>query len=109
MKHTHGSNWNGSRTRLWSPATLALSLLLTGCAGSIDARSQRLELDMPKEKAIKTLGHRHSTVAARKEGSQARVEVIRFEDKKNNEILAYFRDGKLVQWGDTRALENMPQ
>ncbi len=64
---------------------------------------------MPKSKAIKVVGHRHITVAARKEGTGQRLEVLKFEDKKGGEIFGYFRDGKLVQWGDQAALANMPR
>ena len=64
---------------------------------------------MPRDRAVKTIGHQYSTVAARKEGDSGRVEVLRFSDKRGNELLGYFRDGKLVQWGDLSALQNMPQ
>ena len=88
---------------------LAMSTFLTGCANGIHQRSQKLQLDMPRDRVVKTIGHRHSTVAARKEGDSGRVEVLRFSDKRGNELLGYFRDGKLVQWGDSSALQNMPQ
>jgi len=90
-------------------ATLMLSAFLTGCAGGIHQRSQKLQLDMPRDQAVKTIGHRHFTVAARKEVDNSRVEVLRFSDKRGNELLGYFRDGKLVQWGDLSILQNMPQ
>lgn len=81
---------------------------LPGCANDISTRAQKLELDMNKERAVKTLGSRHSTVAARKEGDGGKVEVLLFEDKRGNNILGYFRDGKLVQWGASAILQNTP-
>lgn len=90
-------------------SALALSTFLTGCANGLYQRSQKLQLDMPKNRAVKMIGHRHSTVAARKEGDNGHVEVLRFSDKRGNELLGYFRDGKLVQWGDLSALQNMPR
>jgi hypothetical protein len=90
-------------------AALVLTTLLAGCANGIHQRSQKLQLDMPRDRAVKVLGHQHSTVAARKEGDSSSVEVLRFSDKQGNELLGYFRDGKLVQWGDVSALQNMPQ
>lgn len=85
------------------------SALLAGCASSLDVRVQQLELGMSKEQVIRTLGTGHRTVAAREDSTNARVEVLRFEDPKFGEVLVYLRDGKLVQWGDVRALESMPR
>jgi hypothetical protein len=85
------------------------SILLTGCAGNISERAQDLELGMPKASAIKIIGHRRTIVAARRESSGGSVEVLRFKDKKGTEIMTYFRDGKLVQWGDASVLQGIPQ
>ncbi len=64
---------------------------------------------MSKERVVQTLGVGHHTVAAREDSTNVRVEVLRFEDPKFGEVLVYLRDGKLVQWGDVRALEGMPE
>ncbi|MBU6182812.1 MAG: hypothetical protein KGR46_08375 [Verrucomicrobia bacterium] len=90
-------------------ALLALGVLLTGCAGTLASRSQKLELGMPKERTIKILGSNFTTVAAREELDGRKIEVLRFEDAKKSEVLAYFRDNRLVQWGDASALASMPQ
>lgn len=85
------------------------SALLAGCASTLDARVQKLELGMSKDLVVRTLGTGHRTVGAREDSTNVRVEVLRFEDPKSGEVLVYLRDGKLVQWGDVTALQNMPQ
>jgi hypothetical protein len=37
------------------------------------------------------------------------TEVLRFDDRKSGEMFVFLRDGRLVQWGDIRALQSMPQ
>lgn len=86
-----------------------VSLGLAGCASSLESRAQRLELGMGKDRVIRTLGGNHRTVGAREDTASRRFEVLRFEDRKSGEVLVYFRDGKLVQWGDVRVLESMPE
>jgi hypothetical protein len=81
----------------------------TGCASSMASRAQKLELGMPKDRVIKLLGRNYSTVGAREESDARRTEVLRFEDAKSGEMFVYLRDGRLVQWGDVRALQSMPQ
>ena len=88
---------------------LALLVLATGCAGSMASRAQKLELGMTKDRVVKLLGRKHTTVGAREESDARRTEVLRFEDPKSGERFVYFRDGRLVQWGDVRALQSMPQ
>jgi hypothetical protein len=87
----------------------ALCLFTAGCAGSLASRSQKLNLGMPRAQVVKILGGPFSTVAAREEADGRKIEVLRFEDSKSGEMLVYFRDGRMVQWGDVRALDNMPQ
>jgi hypothetical protein len=82
--------------------------VVTGCAGSLASRTQKLELGMTKDRVIRTMGGGHVTVAAREDEASRRTEVLRFEDAKTGEVLVYLRDGKLVQWGDVRVLESMP-
>jgi hypothetical protein len=89
---------------------LTLTLAFTvGCASSLASRVQKLELGMPKDRVIKVLGRKYTTVGAREESDARRTEVLRFEDKKSGEMFVYLRDGRLVQWGDVRALQSMPQ
>lgn len=100
------------RAKQFSPTIVTfavMSVFLVGCAGTIHQRAQGLQLDMPREQVIKTIGHQHSTVAARKERDDQNVEVLRFSDKRGDEIIGYFRNGKLVQWGDLSVLRDMPE
>lgn len=90
-------------------ALLAALALVPGCASSLQSRTQKLELGMSKDRVIRTMGGKHTTVGAREDSASRRLEVLRFEDAKTGEVLVYLRDGKLVQWGDVRVLENMPQ
>jgi hypothetical protein len=92
-----------------STLPVALCLFMAGCASSLASRSQKLNLGMPRAQVVKILGASFSTVAAREESDGRKIEVLRFEDSKSGEMLVYLRDGRMVQWGDVRALENMPQ
>jgi hypothetical protein len=96
-------------SRLLSTALLAalLALLATGCA-SLDKRTQRLALGMSKDQATSLLGSGYKLVGARETVDSRKAEVIRYDDPKYGELLLYFRDNKLVQWGDIRILDNMP-
>jgi hypothetical protein len=87
----------------------AALVLVTGCASSMASRAQKLELGMPKDRVVKLLGSKFTTVGAREESDARRTEVLRFEDPKSGEMFVYLRDGRLVQWGDVRALQSMPQ
>jgi len=89
-------------------ATLAAALLLVGCA-SLDSRSQKLSLGMTKEQTTSLLGDDYKVVGARETADARKAEVIRYDDPNYGELLLYFRDGKLVQWGDIRILDNMPE
>lgn len=89
-------------------ATLAAALLLAGCA-TLDSRSQKLNLGMTKEQTTALLGDDYKVVGARETADARKAEVIRYDDPKYGELLLYFRDGKLVQWGDIRILDNMPE
>lgn len=64
---------------------------------------------MSKAQVVKILGKNFTVVAAREEFDGRKTEVLRFEDSKSGELFVYFRDSRMVQWGDVRALENMPQ
>jgi hypothetical protein len=97
---------------MFSPKHLLTGLiaaaLLSACS-TLSTRTQKLSLGMTKDQVVAVLGKDFQTVGAR-EGSDARkVEVIRYQDEATGELLCYFRDGKLVQWGDTRALADFPQ
>ncbi len=84
------------------------ALLLAGCA-SFDSRTQKLSLGMTKSQTTDLLGSDYKTVGAREVPNASKVEVIRYDDPKFGELLLYFRDSKLVQWGDIRILDNMPE
>ncbi len=89
-------------------ALLFAAAVLTGC-GSFDTRTQKLNLGMTKSQATALLGDDYRTVGARETADARKAEVIRYDNEKSGELLLYFRDGKLVQWGDIRILDNMPQ
>jgi hypothetical protein len=89
-------------------ATLASALFLLGCA-SLDSRSQKLSLGMSKDQTTSLLGEDFQLVGARETADARKAEVIRYDDPNYGELLLYFRDGKLVQWGDIRILDNMPE
>lgn len=82
-------------------------VILSGC-GSMDTRTQKLNLGMSKDQTTSLLGKDFKAVGAREAADAREVEVIRYDDPKYGELLLYFRDGKLVQWGDIRILDNMP-
>lgn len=87
---------------------LVTALLIAGCA-SFDARTQKLSLGMTKSQATELLGSEYKTVGARETSDASKAEVIRYDDPQSGELLLYFRDNKLVQWGDIRILDNMPE
>lgn len=87
---------------------LAALFLLAGC-GSLDTRTQKLNLGMSKTQATALLGDDYKTVGARQTPDASNAEVIRYDDPKSGELLLYFRDNKLVQWGDLRILDDMPE
>jgi hypothetical protein len=64
---------------------------------------------MTKPEATALLGDEYKTVGARETPDASKAEVIRYDDEKSGDLLLYFRDGKLVQWGDIRILDNMPE
>jgi hypothetical protein len=75
----------------------------------MDTRTQKLNLGMTKDQTTSLLGKDFKAVGAREAADARKVEVIQYDDPKYGELLLYFRDGKLVQWGDIRILDNMPQ
>lgn len=83
--------------------SLALSLL--AACSSAPTGSKNLSLGMTKDQVTKVMGTDYEPVAAREDLNSQQVEVIRFRDEKQGELLVYFRDGRLVQWGDTRKLD----
>jgi hypothetical protein len=87
----------------------ASCVLLFGCASSLSSRAQKLELGVSKDRVTKVLGKRFTVVAAREDAAGSQTEVLRFEEQDSGEFFVYLRDGRLVQWGDVRALDNMPQ
>lgn len=95
--------------RIFTPvlAAAAALVILSSC-GSMDTRTQKLNLGMTKDQTTSLLGKDFKAVGARESADARKVEVIRYDDPKYGELLLYFRDGKLVQWGDIRILDNMP-
>ena len=89
-------------------AAVVALILLAGCA-SIEKRTQKLSLGMTREQATNVLGNDFRTVGARESSGSHKIEVIEYNDAEYGELLLYFRDGKLVQWGDIRVLENVPE
>ena len=84
-----------------------LLLALTACS-SLDSRAKKLQLGMSRDKVVETLGGDYSVVGAKQDTGGSAVEVLRFGEKKDPGIFAYFQNGKLVQWGDQQVLQNMP-
>lgn len=88
--------------------TTGLLLLgITACS-SLQSRAKKLTLGMERQQVVKTLGGSYTPVAARTEEGGSNIEVLRFGKRKRDSIYTYFRDGKLVQWGDESALDRMP-
>lgn len=86
--------------------TLTL-LALAGCT-SLEERSQNLQLGMAKATAIKMLDSDYTTVAARMDADGNSVSVLNFPTKNEKGLYLYFRNDKLVQWGDIGVLDAMP-
>ena len=89
-------------------ATLGAAALCASCS-TVSDRTQDLSLGMSKQQVFKILGKDFQTVGAQASSLNGQVEVIRYNDDQDGELLIYFRDGKLVQWGDTAELANIPQ
>jgi hypothetical protein len=83
------------------------SLWLTGCA-STESRSQKLTLGMSQADATKLMGSDYSTVAARVGADGAPESVLKYDLKRKEPLYLYFRQDKLVQWGDISVLNAMP-
>jgi hypothetical protein len=82
-------------------------LWLAGCS-SVESRSQKLTLGMSRADATDILGSDYTTVAARTEPDGSSVSVLKYEVKKKGPLFLYFRQDKLVQWGDSSVLSAMP-
>lgn len=89
-------------------ASLGAAALLASCSTMSD-RTQDLTLGMFKEQAVKVLGKDFQTVGARDSSVHGKVEVIRYKNDDGGDLLLYFRDGRLIQWGDTDELSNIPE
>jgi len=87
--------------------SLALFFTVAGCA-SMSTKTQRLQLGMTKDQVVNLMGRKHTTVGARESSDARRTEVLRYTDDQSGELLLYFRDGRLVQWGDRSILDNIP-
>lgn len=85
----------------------ATVLCLVGCS-SVERRSQNLTLGMSRAEATHLLGSDYSTAAARTEPDGSSVSVIKYELKNKQPLYLYFRQDKLVQWGDSSVLTAMP-
>ncbi len=92
------------------PGLLVATALLwvSGCS-SVESRSQKLRLGMTRNDAVSVMGSGYSTVAARVETDGTPVSVLRYDLDKNQPLYLYFRQDKLVQWGDTSVLSAMPE
>lgn len=88
--------------------SLSAAALLSACSTMSD-KTQQLSLGMSKEQVIKVLGKEFQTVGARDSSIHGKVEVVRYKDDDDGELLVYFREGRLVQWGDTTELANIPE
>lgn len=86
---------------------LVALLALTACS-SMEKRSQKLQLGMTKDAAVKLLGSDFSVVAARLEADGSPVSVLKFKEAKKQDLYLYFRNDKLTQWGDITLLKSMP-
>jgi hypothetical protein len=85
-------------------ATVFLSL--TACS-SFESRSRKLQLGMSREQVVKTLGNEYTVAGAKKEANGSTIEVLRFGDKSDEGVYAYFHNGQLVQWGDQQVLKTL--
>ncbi len=85
----------------------AALFLVVGCA-SMESRSQKLTLGMSRTSVIELMGSDYSIVAARVEPDGTSVSVLKYELNKKQPLFLYFRQDKLVQWGDTSVLSAMP-
>jgi uncharacterized protein YceK len=93
---------------LQSLAVVIVIAVLTGCS-SVSSRTQKLQLGMSKADAIKIIKTDHSIAGARRDAAGQDVEVLKFEGDNKSDLFLYFRDDKLVQWGDQSVLQNMPK
>jgi len=87
---------------------LGAVVMLAACT-TMSERTQELSLGMSKQQVVKILGKDFTTVGAQASSLNGQVEVISYKDDNDGDVLIYFRDGKLVQWGDTAELANIPQ
>lgn len=85
-----------------------IALVALSACGTMDTRTQKLSLGMTKDQTTSLLGKDYKAVGGREASDAGKVEVIRYDDPESGELLLYFRDGKLVQWGDVSILDNMP-
>jgi hypothetical protein len=83
-------------------------LVVAGCSSTLEKKSQGLHLGMGKQTCIDTLGKHYAVVASRMEPSGTPVSVLRFREPKQDDLFLYFRNDKLVQWGDIEVLKGMP-
>jgi hypothetical protein len=84
------------------------SLWLTGCA-STESRSQELKLGMSQADVTQIMGSDYTTVAARLDADGTPVSVIKYELNRKEPLFLYFRQDKLVQWGDTSLFKALPE
>ena len=94
--------------KIYLTLVCSLAVLALAACSSLAKRSQKLQLGMTKEAAIKALGSDYSVVAAREEPDGGPVSVLKFSEGKKKELFLYFRKDKLAQWGDAEALKAMP-
>ncbi|HAB19562.1 MAG TPA: hypothetical protein PLX89_17545 [Verrucomicrobiota bacterium] len=86
-----------------------ITLLALAACSSVESRSQKLQLGMTRAAAVKVLGSDYTVVAARVDPDGSPVSVLKYRGDKKQDLFLYFRKDKLVQWGDTEALQNMPE
>ncbi len=83
-------------------------LILAGCSSTMEKRSQQLQLGMDRKSCVDIIDTDYAVVASRLEADGSPVAVMKFHKKKQPDLYLYFRNNKLVQWGDVDVLKAMP-
>src|SRR5262245_58636013 len=86
----------------------AVALLAVAGCSSLEKRSQKLQLGMTNAAAVNLLDADYTTVAARVDADGTDVSVLKYPEKNKQDLFLYFRQNKLVQWGDASVLNAMP-
>lgn len=62
---------------------------------------------MTLEEATDAVGSGYVTVAAREQGG-SQIHAIKYKGGDGNDLFLYFKDDRLIQWGDTDVLNAIP-